>query len=497
MPAAFQDIANALIFHPGQPLTFNSVLFIGLFTLMYAVYSIVSGNLRKRNLLLTAFSLYFYYLISGWFVLLMIFMAFSDFLIGKKMAGSGNEKTRKLLLWLSVFINIGALVFFKYTNFLLNSAFSLFTGESSPVLLNLLMPLGISFFVFKTLSYILDIYRENIEKAETNFVSYLLYVSFFANLPAGPIAKARELLPQINRLLYPGSKEAATGFLLILTGAFKKVFIADFLGANLVDRVFESPEFFTGFEGLMAVYAYALQIYCDFSGYTDMVIGMAMLLGFSIPSNFNKPYFATNVADFWRRWHITLSSWLNEYVFFPLSYYFRKYKMSGTILAVLVTFLISGIWHGPAWTYIFWGLSHGIAIAFTTSSRNWLGAVRKKTPARLYRFLSILITFHFLAFSMVLFRAPDLSSAWNVYELVFSKFSISPAAEWAVLYWKPLVIMLVGYAMHFVPLKAGEKFTTAFSRIHWSLKAVCIALAVLLIYQAFSSDAQPFIYLEF
>ncbi len=486
-----------LLYNPGSPLVYTSVLFIILFSLLYAVYVFVYKDLKKRNILLLLFSLFFYYKISGLYVILLLLMASSDFFIGRKMFAVYSQRAKKLLLFLSLFINLGSLILFKYTNFFLDTIFGITTGQDSPVILNLIMPLGISFYVFKTLSYILDIYRETIEEPEKKYINYLLYVSFFPNILAGPISKARDMLPQFRTQLKLDNEFIGKAFLLILIGSFKKVFIADFLGANLVDRVFDSPEFFTGFEGLMAVYGYALQIYCDFSGYTDIVIGIAMMLGFTVNPNFNKPFLADNVSDFWRRWHMTLSGWLNEYVFYPLSYTFRKYKQYGAVLAVLITFFISGMWHGPKWTYIAWCTSHGIAIAFGMAIMNFRSRQSKSKWSGLYKAISIFITFHFIVFSMVLFRAESLVAAWKMYKLVFTQFNIGVAAQWIILYKAPFIIMLLGYLLHCLPMRWYDWAVKNFTAIHWSVKVIIIAAGIILIYQAFSSEAQPFIYLEF
>ncbi len=491
------DFFKSLLYNQHAPLLYNSVLFCVLFSVLYLGYIFVYNDIKKRNLLLLAFSLFFYYKLSGVYVLLLIAMGTSDYLIGRQMFRVSTQRKKKMLLLLSIFINVGALILFKYTNFLLNTFFGITTGSGSPMVLDLLVPVGISFYVFKTLSYIFDIYREVIDEPETNYFNYLLYVSFFPNIMAGPISKARDLLPQFNSQLKFSSDLIGKAFLLVLIGAFKKVFIADFLGANLVDRVFDSPEFFTGWEGLMAIYGYAMQIYFDFSGYTDIVIGLAMLLGFKVNPNFNKPFMADNVADFWRRWHITLSGWFNEYVFYPLSYTFRRFKQFGVILAVLITFFISGFWHGAAWTYILWGTSHGLAIALTFATVNLRSKLAKRNTWGIYKFLSIFITFHFLAFSMVLFRAESLQAAGKLYALVFNHFSLSVAGQWASLYTKPLIILAAAYILHYMPLSWNEFFTRRFSALHWSIKALIVVLGILFIYQGFSSDTQPFIYLEF
>jgi D-alanyl-lipoteichoic acid acyltransferase DltB (MBOAT superfamily) len=491
------NFLNSLFYNQFDPVVYTSVLFILLFTIFYGAYIAVFNDIKKRNILLLIFSLYFYYKISGFYVLLLVFMATSDYLIGKQMFKVAKQSSKKRLLILSLLINLGSLIFFKYTNFVLNSIFGIIENQQSPYILNLIMPLGISFYVFKTLSYIFDIYRETIEEPERNYINYLVYVSFFPNILAGPISKARDLLPQISGKLNINNELISKGLLLIIFGAFKKIFIADMLAANFVDRVFDSPEFFSGFEGLMATYGYTMQIYFDFSGYTDIVIGIAALLGFSVLPNFNKPFLAQNVSDFWRRWHMTLSGWLNEYVFYPLSYYFRRYKGLGVIAAVILTFFISGVWHGPSWNYILWGLSHGLAIAFTFSTGDMRGRISKALPGWLYKFISIVITFHFLAFSMVLFRASDLNSAWKIYSLIFTKLDFSVAVQWIVLYYKPFIILILAFVLHYTPMKLNNIITLRFTKFDWVLKSIIIFISILIIYQAFNSSAQPFIYLEF
>jgi len=492
-----QNIAHSLLYDMYNPLEYTSVFFIFIFTIFYGIYIRVFNNVKKRNFILLIFSLYFYYKISGLYLILLIVMASSDFFIGKAMFNPKTINNKKLLMVLSIVINAGLLVLFKYTNFILYSFFEITFKEPSPIILNLIMPIGISFYMFKTLSYIFDIYRDVIEKPEKSYLNYLLYVSFFPNILAGPISKARDLIPQLDEKLNISSELISKGLFLIMCGAFKKIVIADVLGGNLVNRVFESPEFFSGFEGLMAMYGYTMQIYFDFSGYTDIVIGISALLGFNILPNFNKPFLAKNVSDFWRRWHMTLTSWLNEYLFFPLSYTFRKLKNFGIIIAVLITFFISGVWHGPSWTYIFWGLSHGVAIAYGIASENIRLKISQSIPKKVYDFLSIFITFQFLSLSMVLFRSSSLQNAFDIYNLIFNNFDVSIIAPWFLAYYKPFIFMVLAFALHYTPIKYTVLLQNYFDRLNWLKKSIVITLVIIIIYQAFGSSAQPFIYLAF
>ena len=271
-------------------LQFNSVLFFVLFFVFYSIYSLTVRKISVRNLWLLLFSLFFYYKIAGSFVLLLVAMGSSDFFIGKAIAGTSKNKKRNFLLGLSLTLNLGFLLFFKYTQFFFDSWMGV-TGQST-INLHIIQPIGISFFVFKTLTYIFDVHREMIEEPEKNYINYLLYVSFFPNILAGPIAKARNLLPQFRQAVEIDAQKIGRGLFLILSGLFFKIVIADFLAVNFVDRVFDAPIYFSGFEAFMASVGAMFQIYYDFAGYTNMVLGISLLMGFTIEPNFNQPFLA-------------------------------------------------------------------------------------------------------------------------------------------------------------------------------------------------------------
>jgi len=319
MTFTWNDFFSSLQYLPSQPLVFQSVTFFLLFGVFYLLYSVFFNSRPIRNGLLLIFSLYFYYKISGYFVGVMVLMASIDYFIGKGIFKAKTPQNKKLLLVLSLVMNVGALLYFKYTNFLIESWTGLVHPGIEPVLLKIVQPLGISYFVFKSLTYIFDIHREMIEEPERNWFRYLLYVSFFPNIMAGPISKARDLLPQFISKPLIDRETLSKGMFLIMLGLIKKIVFADYLAANLVDRVFESPQYFTGLDALMASYGGLLQLYFDFAGYTDMMVGFGFLMGFTIEHNFNKPFLAGNITEFWRRWHITLYNWLNEYLYQPLA----------------------------------------------------------------------------------------------------------------------------------------------------------------------------------
>ncbi len=503
-----ENLFESLKYLPHQPLIYNSVLFFILFTTFYLFYIVAFNKVKVRNILLLIFSFYFYYKVSGPAVILLFLMASSDYLIGLGIFRSKKHISKSWLLLLSLIINIGCLCYFKYTNFFIQTWMGIAQPGETPVILDILLPIGISFYVFKSLSYIIDLYRNNIKEPERNYFNYLLFVAFFPNIMAGPISKAKDLLPQINKKLLITNELIGKGFFLIMSGAFKKVVIADLLAVNFVDRVFQSPQLFSGFENLMASYGATIQIYADFSGYTDIVIGIAFLLGFTIEANFNKPFLAKNVTDFWRRWHITLSVWFREYLFLPIAYKLSKklpkakyLKIKTEIIlyvfAALVTFFVSGFWHGANWTFILWGFSHGIAISWDAISAKFRKKIKKTIHSKLYNFLSILITFHFLSFSFILFKSADLNTAGVIYSKIFSNLDFSLAKDWIMLYSLPFIIMIFAYILHYFPMSWNNYLTERYTKLNWAFKSFIFVFAILCIYQAYTSEAMPFVYLEF
>lgn len=499
-----QNIPEILFYNNQQPVVYNSVFFIVLFTGFYFLYALSFRNIKLRNLLLLFFSLYFYYKLSGLYVFLLVFIATSDFFIGKAIYRAKKDIYKSIYVLLAVLINISSLLYFKYAVFfnnlrvdIINNYFNANLSYEVPEFLNVIMPIGISFYIFKTLSYIFDLKRELIEKPENNYINYLLFVSFFPNILAGPISKARNLLPQLSQKVFIDKTKLGNALFLIICGVFKKIVIADFLGRNFVDRVFDAPEFFTNFETLMAAYGYTMQLYFDFSGYTDIVIGIALLLGFNIETNFNKPFLAQNITDFWRRWHITLSSWLNDYIFKPLSLSFRKFKTFGVAVAVLITFCISGLWHGPAVTYIIWGTLHGLALAWDISSSNLRKKLSQKINNKIYSFFSILITFHFLVFSMIIFKTESLAKSILMFKKIFAGLEYDLILNWAEFYILPLCVLIISIILHYLSIDFVNRIKNKFSNLHWGFQIIILFIAILFIFQTYNSDSQPFIYLKY
>ncbi|MFM7813383.1 MAG: MBOAT family O-acyltransferase, partial [Flavobacteriales bacterium] len=304
-------------------LTYQSTGFVVLFFVFYAVYISAHRAVPIRNILLLIFSLFFYYKLSGWYVGLLVLLASSDFLIGLGMRK--YARFARYGVWLSVLLNISFLAYYKYTYFLID-IYNGLSGGAFSLAFAIIQPIGISYYVFKSLSYVIDLDREVIEEPERNYVNYLLFVSFFPNILAGPISKARDLLPQFHQVIQLNRDHITKGVFLLLSGLFKKILIADYIAANMTARVFEAPDFFSAMDKLMACFGGLTQLYFDFSGYTDLMLGFAMLLGFTIEPNFNQPFKATNISGFWKRWHMSFYNWLSEYVFQPIAYGLRRYQ---------------------------------------------------------------------------------------------------------------------------------------------------------------------------
>ena len=364
----WQEILNILLYDPERPMLFNSGLFLILFTLFYGLYILQLRRFTGRILYLLVFSIFFYYKSSGFYFVLLIISTLVDFVMGHLIYRARSRPWRRFWLFISIAVNLGMLVYFKYTDFFIDSLNGII--GSNFAFGKVFLPVGISFFTFQTMSYSIDVYRgslipltENIRGFRsfwTNLLDFAFFVSFFPQLVAGPIVRAADFVPQIRerpKLSKAGMNEA---LLLIMGGLIKKAVISDYISVNFVDRVFESPSLYSGFENLMAIYGYAVQIYCDFSGYSDMAIGLALLLGFRLPENFRKPYRAVSLPDFWRRWHISLSSWLRDYLYISLGG--NRRGRWRTYFNLMITMLLGGLWHGAGWVFIIWGGLHGLAL---------------------------------------------------------------------------------------------------------------------------------------
>ena len=479
-----------------SPLIFSSGLFLFLFAGFLLVYSVFRRAPMARIVYVIAFSLYFYYKSSGIYFLLLVFAAASDFLIARGIYRARFRWTKRWLVVLSVAVNLGMLGYFKYTNFLIDISNQLF-GQGFLQFQNIFLPVGISFFVFQSMSYTIDIYRGQL-KPLSNWLDYLFYLSFFPQLVAGPIVRARDFIPQIRQNPVVVTREMfGTGVFLILTGLFKKAIISDYISLNFVDRIFDDPALYSGMECLAAVYGYALQIYCDFSGYSDMAIGLALLLGFRFPKNFDAPYKSATITEFWRRWHISLSTWLRDYLYISLGGN-RKGRIR-TYFNLLVTMLLGGLWHGAAVRFILWGALHGIALAL---HKLWLSVVpgSKATGAEMrwfWRIPGIFFTFNLVCFGWLMFRAESMKTVQLMLHQIFTNFNPSVIPQVLEGYAGIFLLVGIGYLLHMLPDRCdrwAQRFVTSLPTVVQVLLAACV---IWLVMQVKSSDIQPFIYFQF
>ncbi len=427
---------------------FNSIEFLYFLPIVFILYWFVFNKKLANQNILILLSSYVFYGWWNWRFLGLIFLStVLDYYVGIYLGKESNEKKRKLLLFCSMSFNLGMLGFFKYFNFFIDSWVDLMGllgySYTSTWTLNIILPVGISFYTFQTMSYTIDVYRNNLTPTK-NFISFASFVSFFPQLVAGPIERATNLLPQIlnkREFLY---KKAAQGCRLILWGIFKKVVVADSL-APTVDTVFTNYQTLDGGTLLMGAILFAFQIYCDFSGYSDIAIGISKLFGFELMSNFKFPYFSRNIGEFWRRWHISLSTWFRDYVYIPLGgSKFGKWK---SLRNIFVIFLVSGFWHGANWTFIFWGLIHALLYLPSFLFKKNRKYVKTSVANNSY-FPSVMelfrmgLNFLFVTLAWVFFRSDNITNAFEYLIRIFTDFSIHFSYKWYFIYYViPLVIM--------------------------------------------------------
>ncbi|MES2849486.1 MAG: MBOAT family O-acyltransferase [Bacteroidota bacterium] len=404
---------------------FNSIAFASFFICFLFLYWFVcKKNLQLQNLLVLAGSYFFY----GWwnwrFIFLLAGCSLLNYYLGIIIPKTENPKKRKWLVYIGLLQGLGLLVYFKYSNFFITSfadAFSFFNVNLHVSTLQLILPLGISFYTFRMISYLLDVDKGKIEPCK-DWVVFFSYVAFFPSLISGPIDKGKLLIPQLEKKREFNKDQFYDGLRQFLWGLFKKTVVADNC-AGVANDIFNNYQHLPASSLVIGAVFYMVQLYADFSGYSDMAIGIAKLLGFDITKNFNYPFFAQNIAEYWRRWHISLTNWLTEYVFTPLSISFRDYGKWGLIMAIIINFVICGIWHGANWTFVLFGLIHGLyfipLILRGTLFKKVKGASTSVLPT-LKEFVNMLATFGLVVFAEISFRADSISHAWGFYKHLFS-----------------------------------------------------------------------------
>ncbi len=482
-------LSDIFVYNSKAPLLFNSALFLGLFLGFYGIYILTKRAYLFRLGYVILFSLFFYYKCSGIYFLLLIFSSVIDYTIALGIHRLNHVKWRKVLLLLSVAINLGVLFYFKYTNFFIQNI-NLILNEKIGSL-DIFLPIGISFYTFQTMSYTIDVYRNKL-KPSTNFLEFLFFVSFFPQLVAGPIVRAAQFIPQIARTPKLSNYGLDKALLLIMGGLIKKVVISDYISINFVDRVFENPQLYSSFENLLGAYGYAVQIYCDFSGYSDIAIGLALLMGFRLPPNFRSPYQSASITEFWRRWHISLSTWLRDYLYISLGGN-RKGNVRTYVNLFIVMFL-GGLWHGAAWKFAIWGMLHGTMLAIERAFKK----VVRLPRYLLFRLLGWFFTFHFVVFAWIFFRANNYEKAKlmivniaNIFNDNYDVLSIFMG------YRNVILLCLLAFITHFTPNKVFFCGYKLYKAMPIYSKAVLLSLVMLLVYIFTSSGVQPFIYFQF
>ena len=528
-----------------NPLLFNNGFFVYFFTLFILLFFALRNHHKARRYVFCIFSLYFFYKASGWFVGLVLVSAVVDFFLSNAIYREKSQSRKKFLLVLSILFNLGMLFYFKYTDFFIEISNSLFDTNFNP--LNLILPIGISFYTFENLSYTVDVYRGEFKPAD-KFSDYLLFLAFFPKLMMGPIVRAHDFVPQINEPYVISERDFAKGFFLIISGLIKKLVISDYITLNMVDYMFDNPALHTGVENLMAVYGYAMVIYCDFSGYSEIAIGIALWLGFKIPPNFMSPYQSVNITEFWRRWHISLSTWLKDYLYIPLggnrnfsvaSFIFvggflvgsfimgvelfhlsnlwaavvsavlllifiipalitRKTSGIAANFNLLTTMLLGGFWHGASWNFIIWGAIHGVGLGI---HKIWMLLTDKSFAAfnqsRIYKIVSGILTFHFVCFAWIFFKAEDLEIAKEMIYQIFNNFDISVFGPFYDNYKGVVWMILVAMILHLIPDNLADKVITRTKTIPMVVY-ILVFFLFLILYGYFKSAEQVMpIYLQF
>jgi alginate O-acetyltransferase complex protein AlgI len=543
-------------FNVEEPLIFTQLDFWLFFILVMVAFSAIHKQFLVRSIFLTVISLFFYFKTSGLFVLLLGLTLVVNYLVANLVEKTDKDRSKKWLIAGSVTFNLLLLGYFKYAYFFTDSFNQLFQTKYEIVnqfalwgngffgegtfIDKILIPVGVSFFTFHNISYVVDIYRKEIKVS--SFFDYSFYVTYFPHLVAGPIVRARDFIPQINQPFALNKQDFSWSLVQITKGLFKKIVLADYIAVHFIDKIADSPEAYPGFVSVLAMWAYSLQIYGDFSGYTDIAIGISRLMGFTLLENFNSPYKAVSVADFWRRWHKSLGSWLRDYLYIPLGgnrsggigtyiastiifvflifitkWYELIYVYLGLMvlyficwhlfpkvkdylnrdLNLLITMVVGGLWHGASENFVIWGSMNGLALIFYQYWKKI--SPYEQSSAWGIRAWRIFLTFNFITFTRIWFRLDEagepmtmLNHIWMHFDFTWEIF-VKVLETYQAVFW----LILTGFVLHWLPQSWKEKGTQLFARIPFVFQAICIAFSVFLMYQAISDTFKPFVYFQF
>lgn len=488
---------------------FNSLDFAIFLPIVFVLYWLLK-SIKHRNILILFSSLIFYCFWDWRFLSLIFLSSIIDFWVSRKIHEHQDFTIKKKYLFVSVFVNIGILILFKYFDFFISnfiSTFNFFGFSFNYFSLNLILPVGISFYTFQTLSYSIDVYRKKITPINS-FITFFSFVSFFPQLVAGPIERAKNLLPQFQIEMKFSFKDFKIGTNYILWGLFKKVVIADRLGI-FVNEIYNNVFDYNGFTLIIATIFFSFQVYCDFSGYSNIAIGVARLFGFRLMKNFEMPFFSKSIDEFWRKWHISLSTWFNDYLFTSLALNFRGLKKIGVYISIFITFLIAGLWHGAGWTFVIFGVLHGLyffPIVFfnkrfkSITSNN----SRKSSSNKFFSLIAIIFNFSIVCFAFIFFRSNNLLESLHIIKNIFdlSSYKISQLSLYIVPTLKNTVFSIDIFLCYFLisVLLFSEFFNSYvinFYKLKFYLKSILYVLCILSLFLIGVYEKNEFIYFQF
>jgi alginate O-acetyltransferase complex protein AlgI len=552
-----ERLLHAFSFNEKEPLIFTHLDFWLFFLAVMIIFSAIHKNYLVRSFFLTAVSLFFYFKTSGLYVMMLGLSLVVNYLLGDAIFRSKSNTAKKWIIASSAFFNLSLLGYFKYAYFFTESFNEMFHtdfevvnhlavwangffGEGSFVT-KIILPVGVSFFTFQSISYVVDIYRKEVEPVK-NFFDYTFFVTFFPQLVAGPIVRARDFIPQIRQPFQLDKNDFSWAVIQIVKGLIKKIVLADYIAVHFIDKVADAPEAYPGFVSILAMWGYSLQIYGDFSGYTDIAIGVSRLMGFKLLENFNSPYKAVSVADFWRRWHKSLGSWLRDYLYIPLGgnksgglgtyiattlifvflifitqWYELIFVYAGLMaiygigilvipnfkqyvhrdLNLLITMIVGGLWHGASENFVIWGAMNGAALVIYKywksispyENKQWL----------IVHFWKIFLTFNFITFTRIWFRLEDDGAPMIMLNQIWNNFNFSMDTLGLVLWTFRSVfwVMLIGYIFHWLPQRVKNTYEGWFTKSPMLLQVLTVAVIIFVMYQAVSDTFKPFVYFQF
>lgn len=478
-------LKDIFLFNSESLLAFNSWQFWILFTF----FIIILGMIRKRKLVMIiyviAFSAFFYYKVSGLFVVLLFLKSIIDYILGKWLIYSKNG-LRKFVFVLALTISVGTLGYFKYAGFLIDSFSVLFERNFAPI--DVIMPIGLSFVTFQTISYFVDIYKGKFDGAK-NVFEYLFFITFFPTIVSGPIVRAVHLMPQMRSNRKVTNAMVSDGFGLILSGLVKKAIIADYI-AQYNNIIFSLGANYSGIEYLLALFGFSVQIYFDFSGYSDIAIGISRIMGFRLMPNFNNPYQSRNITEFWRRWHMSLSFWLRDYVYIPLGgNRHGKFRM---YLNVLATMVVGGIWHGAGFNFLIWGFVHGLALIVQKMIATISIPFKKAS-----HFMSVMLTFVFVSLAWLFFRVDNLNDVTIISDAIISNFNVDMVVPFIEARTACLVAFITSLILIFMPISWKNSILKLYVKMNWFVKMILFIVVVQTIVQLSSVEITQFIYSQF